>query len=54
MTHVASESKLRSVIRAYIHPCQGEDWVAIGHTVVYYTRAAQAFSAGIKFRHCTY
>ena len=34
-----------------MHPCQG-NWVAIGRTVVYYARAAHAFSAGIKYRHC--
>ena len=34
-----------------MYPCPG-NWVAIGHAVVYYARVAQAFSAGIKFRHC--
>ena len=28
------------------------NWVAIGHAVVYYARAAHAFSAGIKCRQC--
>ena len=27
--------------------------MAIGHAVVYYDQAAQAFGAGIKCRHCT-
>ena len=27
--------------------------MAIGHAVVYYSRAAHAFSAGIRCRHCT-
>ena len=53
MTHVAYESKLRSVIRSSIHQCQG-NWLAIGHTVVYYARAAHTFSARIKCRHCTF
>ena len=51
MTDEPCESKLHSVIRLSIHPCQG-NWVATGHTVVYFARAAQAFSAGIKCRHC--
>ena len=29
MTHVASESKLRSVVMSSMHPCPG-NWVAIG------------------------
>ena len=53
MTHVACESKLRPVIRSSIHPSQG-NWVSIEHTVVFYAQAAQAFSAGIKCRHCTW
>ena len=36
-----------------MHPCTG-DRVAIGRAVVYYARAAHAFSAGIKCRHCRY
>ena len=51
MTHVVCESKLRSVVRSSIHPCQG-NWVAIGHTVVYYAGAVHAFSAIIECRHC--
>ena len=35
-----------------MHPCPG-NWVEIGRAVVYYARADQAFSAGIKCRHCT-
>ena len=31
-----------------------ENWVAIGHAVVYYARAAHAFSAGIKYPYCIY
>ena len=33
------------------HPCP-ENWVAIGRVVVYYARAAHAFSAGIISRYC--
>ena len=35
-----------------MHLCPG-NVVAIGRGVVYYVRAAQTFSAGIKCRHCT-
>ena len=50
MTHVACDSKLRSVVRSYMH--QGPvKRVAIGHAVVYNARAAHTFSAGIKCRH---
>ena len=42
MTPVACESKLRSVVRT--GTCA---------RIVYYARAAQAFSAGIKCRHCS-
>ena len=52
MTHVACESKLRSLIRSPIHPFQ-RNRVAFGHTVVYYGRAAHAFSAVIKCRQYT-
>ena len=41
------ESNLRSVARSFVHPWSG-NWVVIGRAVVYYARAAQAFSAGIK------
>ena len=34
-----------------MHQCPG-NWVAIGHAVVYYARAAHAFSAGIKYLYC--
>ena len=34
-----------------MHPCPG-NWVAIGHAVVFFPRAAHALSAGIKCRHC--
>ena len=52
MTHVACRSKLRSVVRSSMHLCPGT-WMAIERAVVYYARAAHAFSAGIKCRHCT-
>ena len=52
MTHVAFESKLRSVVRSSIHPCI-RNCAAIRGAVVYYVRAAHAFSAGIKGRHCS-
>ena len=51
MTHVPCESKLRLVVRSSMHPCRG-DWVIIGRVVGHYARAAHAFSAGIKCRHC--
>ena len=51
MTHVAWETKLYSVARSSMHSCLG-NCVAIGRAVVYYARAAHAFSAGIKCRHC--
>ena len=50
---VAFEPKLRSVLRSYMHPCPG-NWVEFGRAVVYYARSDQAFSAGIKCRHCTW
>ena len=34
-----------------MHPCP-ENWLAIRRAVLYYARAAQAFSAGIECRHC--
>ena len=34
-----------------MHICPG-NWMAIGHAVVYYARAAHAFNAGIKWQHC--
>ena len=46
MTHVAFESKLRSVARSFMHPCPG-NWVPFGRAVMY-GRAAHALSAGIK------
>ena len=36
-----------------MHLCPGK-WVATGLAVVCYARTANAFSAGIKCRHCTY
>ena len=38
MMHVACESKLRSVVRPFMHPCPG-NWLATGHVVVYFARA---------------
>ena len=35
-----------------MHPCPA-NCVTIGQAVIYYDQAAQAFSAGIKCRHCT-
>ena len=51
MTQVACESKLCSVVRSSMHPCP-RHWLANGRAVVYSAWAAQAFSAGIKCRHC--
>ena len=53
MIHEAYESKLRSVVRSSMHPCQG-NWLAIGRAVMHHARDAHTFSAGIKSRHCTY
>ena len=47
MTHVACESKLRSVVGSSMHPRQG-NCVATGRAVVYHAQMAHAFSAGIK------
>ena len=52
VTHVAYKKKLRSVVRSSMHPCP-RYWLAIGSAVMYHARATQAFSAGIKCRHCT-
>ena len=52
MTHVACESKRRSVVRWSMHPWPG-NLLTIGRVVVYYARAAYEFSTGIKCRHCT-
>ena len=52
MTHVTCEPKLHSALRSCIHPCPG-NWVAIGCVVVYYARAAHAFSAGIRYQPCS-
>ena len=41
------------VERSFMYPCP-RNWVAVGRAVVYYSIAAQAFSAGIKYRHYTY
>ena len=50
MTKVACESKLRSVVMSYMHPCPG-NWVTIGRVVVYCVRAARTLNAGIKCRY---
>ena len=34
-----------------MHPCP-RNWVAIGRAIVFHARGDQAFSAGIKCRHC--
>ena len=52
MTHVACESILRSVARSSMHLWPA-NWVAIGRAVVYYARASQEFSLGMKCWHCT-
>ena len=36
-----------------MHPYP-RNWVEIGRAVVYYAWSDQAFSEGIKCRHCTY
>ena len=53
LLHVAYGSKLRSVVRSSMHPCQ-ENWVAIGLTDMYNALAAHAFSARNKCWQCTY
>ena len=50
MTHVACKSKLRSVVRSFMHSC-ARNWVAVVRAVVYYAQPAHAFSAGIKCWH---
>ena len=51
MTHVDCTSKVRLVIRSFLHPYP-KTWVAIGHAIMYYARSAHIFSARIKCRHC--
>ena len=51
MTHLARKSKRLSVANSSVYPYPG-NLVAIRHAVVYYARAAHAFSAGIKCWHC--
>ena len=48
---VARKSKLHSIVRSSMQSCPG-DLVAFGRAVVHHAWAAQAFSAGIKSRHC--
>ena len=50
MTHAVCELTPRPFVRSSMHPCPG-NVVATGRVVVCY---AQAVSAGIKCRHCTY
>ena len=50
MAHTAYESKLRSVVRTSMRPCPG-NWVVIW-SIMYHARAAHAFSAELKCRHC--
>ena len=52
-TYVACESKLHSVVRSSMHPCT-VNCIACGCTVVYFVRAAHAFSAVIICWHCIY
>ena len=51
-THVACNSKLRSVVRSSMHLCQG-NWVAIMCAAVYYSRAVHALGTRIRCCHCT-
>ena len=53
MTHVACESKMRSVVRLSMHP-HSANWVVIKRAVVYYPRDAYTFSGGIKCWHCIF
>ena len=48
MAHVSCEPTLRSVVRSSMPRKLGGNRRA----VVYYNRAAHAFSTGIKYRHC--
>ena len=49
--HVHCESKLHSVVRLPMHP-RPRNWLAFGHAVMYYARAAHIFCAGIICLHC--
>ena len=51
VNHVASESRLLSIVRLSMSLCPG-NWVAIGSAVVYHAQASHVFSAGIMCRHC--
>ena len=53
MIHLACEFNLRSEVRSSMHTCSG-NYLAIGSAAVYYAGAAQAFSAGIRCRHCSF
>ena len=46
-----TQAACQSIVRSSMHPYPG-NCVAIGHVVVFYARAAHAFSAGIKYWHC--
>ena len=50
MKHVACESKISLCLGSSMHPCPG-NCMPTGRVVIYYARAAHAFSAGIKCRH---
>ena len=52
MTHVYCKSKVRLVIRSFLHPYP-KKWVSIGHAVMHYAWSAHEFSARIKCRHCS-
>ena len=52
MTHIACESKIRSVVRSSMHPCPGNR-MAIVRAVVYHVLAAKSFSTRMKCRHCS-
>ena len=52
MADVNYESKLRSVVRSSMHPCQRNS-LSIGRAVVYYGWSFHSFSEGIKCWYCT-
>ena len=54
--HIYSQRSLRikatfSYVKSSMNPCPG-NWVVVGCAVVYYAWPVNAFSAGIKCRHC--
>ena len=52
MTNVAFKPKL--MFSCEVIQALPSYWVAIRHVVAYYAQGALAFSAGIKFRHCSH